>query len=300
MSVFIGADAGGTKTAVIVADGDRELARATGGAGAVRAGRALQAASRIAAAVRGALTSAGLLQGDVLVVGAAGVGRDPERSELREALRTERVAEKIVVTGDLDLALEAAFATGPGIVLVAGTGSVAVGRTPDGVIHRRGGLGWQVGDEGSAYAIARAALAAVGVAQDGRGPATSLLRGMGVLARVNGFDELLRWSTAAQPAEVAALAPAVFEAAAAGDAVAGAIAAGAVDDLVALAAALVPAFGKQLPIATALAGGLLSPGRPLHNPLLARLRKDKHFAPDGRAIDPAQGAVALARRALGA
>src|SRR5207249_10881432 len=128
------------------------------------------------------LTSAGLLQGDVLVVGAAGVGRDPERSELREALRTERVAEKIVVTGDLGLALEAAFAGGPGIVLVAGGGSVAVGRTPDGVVHRRGGLGWQMGDEGSAYAIARAALAAVGVAQDGRGPATSLLRGMGVLA----------------------------------------------------------------------------------------------------------------------
>jgi len=297
MSIFIGADAGGTKTAVIVADGERELARATGGAGAVRAGRALQAASRIAVAVRGALTSAGLLQGDLLVVGAAGVGRDPERSELREALRTERLADQIIVTGDLDLALEAAFGSGPGIVLVGGTGSVAVGRTPDGVVHRRGGLGWQMGDEGSAYAVGRAALAAVGMAHDARGAATALGDGLAALARVKGFDELVRWSTAAQPGEVAALAPAVFEAAAAGDEVARGIAARAADDLLSLVTQLVPAFGKQGPVGVVLAGGLLAPGRPLRGPLLARLGKEKRLAPEDRAIDPAEGAIAIARRA---
>ena len=298
MSIFIGADAGGTKTAVVVARDEREVARGTGGPGAVRAGRALQAASRIAAAVRSALTGAGLLQGDVLVVGAAGVGRDPERSELREALRTERVADRIIVTGDLDLALEAAFGAEPGIVIVSGTGSVAVARTPDGRVHRRGGLGWQMGDEGSAYAIARAALAAAGVAEEGRGSPTTLASALARLARVNGFDELVRWSTAAQPGEVAGLAPGVFAAAAEGDAVAGAIAARAVEDLVALAGALVPAFGKKVPIAAAVTGGLLGPGRPLHDALLARLRKDKHYSPDGRAIDPALGALAIARRSI--
>jgi glucosamine kinase len=161
----------------------------------VRPGRALQAASRITAAIRHALTDAGLLHGDVLVVGAAGVGRDPERTELREFLRAERLAERVVVTGDLDIALEAAFGDKPGIVLVSGTGSVAVGRTPDGTVHRRGGYGWQMGDEGSGYAIGRAALLAVGQARDGRGPAT-LLNDL-VLSRgpVGTFDELVRWST---------------------------------------------------------------------------------------------------------
>ena len=141
MSVFIGVDAGGTKTAVVVADGERVLARAVGAPGAVRAGRALQAASRITAAVRHALTDAGLLHGDVLVVGAAGVGREPERSELREMLRGERLAGRTLVTGDLDIAFEAAFGDGSGIVLVSGTGSIAAGRSPDGVRHRTGGFG---------------------------------------------------------------------------------------------------------------------------------------------------------------
>jgi glucosamine kinase len=160
MSICIGVDAGGTKTAVLIADGERIIARATGPAGAVRPGRALQAASRITVAIRRALTDARLLHGDVLVVGAAGVGRDPERTELRESLRAERLAERVIVTGDLDIALEAAFGTEPGIVLVSGTGSVAVGRAPDGALHRRGGYGWQMGDEGSGYAIGRAALGA--------------------------------------------------------------------------------------------------------------------------------------------
>jgi N-acetylglucosamine kinase-like BadF-type ATPase len=98
MSIYIGVDAGGTKTAVLIANGDKIIARAVGAPGAVRAGRALQAASRITAAVRHALTDAGLLHGDVLVVGAAGVGRDPERTELRESLRGERLAERVIVT----------------------------------------------------------------------------------------------------------------------------------------------------------------------------------------------------------
>ncbi|HEV8358285.1 MAG TPA: BadF/BadG/BcrA/BcrD ATPase family protein [Gemmatimonadales bacterium] len=297
MSFLIGVDAGGSKTAVIVSDGRRELARATGGPGAVRAGRALQAASRIAAAVRSALTSTGLLQGDVMVVGAAGVGRDPERSELREGLRVERVAERVIVTGDLDLALEAAFASGPGIVLIGGTGSVAVGRAPDGVVHRRGGLGWQMGDEGGAYAIARAALLAAGLAQDARGPAATFALELAALANVNGFGELVRWSTAANPGEVAALAPAVLSAAARGDPVAQAIATRAADDLAALVGALLPAFGDHRPVPVALAGGLLAPGRPLRAPVLERLRKEPRLAPDEHPVDAAQGALAIAARA---
>ena len=62
------------------------------------------------------------------VVGAAGAGREPEREELRKALRAENIATNVVVTTDIDIALAAAFDDGPGIVVSAGTGSVAVGR----------------------------------------------------------------------------------------------------------------------------------------------------------------------------
>ena len=297
MSVFIGVDAGGTKTAVLVADGERIIARATGAGGAVRAGRALQAASRITAAVRRALTDAGLLHGDVLVVGAAGVGREPERGELRGALRAERLAERIVVTGDLDIALEAAFGLEPGIVVVSGTGSVAVARATDGVIHRRGGYGWQMGDEGSGYAIGRTALIAIGRARDGRSPATTLTELVLSAGPVKSMDELVRWSTTVEPGEVAGLAPLVFQAAERGDEIATQIIARAAHDLAELVASLVGSYGTSGPIPVVLAGGNLTPGRALRPPVVEELKKIPRLTVQDRPLEPAEGALALARRA---
>jgi N-acetylglucosamine kinase-like BadF-type ATPase len=298
MSILIGADAGGTKTAVVVTDGTRELARAAGAGGAVRAGRAMQAASRITAAIRRALTDAGLLHGDVLVVGAAGVGREPERGELREILRGERLAERVIVTGDLDIALEAAFGEGPGMVLVSGTGSVAVARTPDGALHRAGGLGWQMGDEGSGYAMARAALVAVGRARDGRGPATALTERLRSPAAPD-LDGLVRWSSSAEPGEIAALAPLVLAEAQAGDPVAAAIVDTAAEELAAHVRALTGHFPGAGRIPVALAGGNLEPGRPLRDPVLTRLAAVSRISVLEGPLDAAMGAIALARRAAG-
>jgi len=295
MSVFIGVDAGGTKTAVVVTEGERVLARAVGAPGAVRAGRALQAASRITAVVRHALTDAGLLHGDVLVVGAAGVGREPERTELREMLRAERLAGRTIVTGDLDIAFEAAFGDGSGIVLVSGTGSVAAGRTPDGARHRTGGFGWQMGDEGSGYAIARAALLAVGRARDGRGPPTSLSEDL-LTPAVRDFDALVRWSSGAEPGEIASAAPAVLEAARRGDAVALGIVEAAADELIALVRAMLGKFPGKAAVPVALAGGNLEPERALRALVLERLRKLHRAAPVEAALEPVLGALAMARR----
>ena len=174
MPLLIGADVGGSKTAVGVSDGGEVLSRAEGPGAAVRPGRALASASIIAEVVRRALAQQGKLAGDLLVVGAAGAGRDPEREELRKALRGEGIADRVVVTTDIEIALAGAFEHGPGIVVSAGTGSIAVGRDRNGRRHRIGGYGWQMGDEGSGYGIGRAALGAVSRAHDGRSPATAL------------------------------------------------------------------------------------------------------------------------------
>jgi N-acetylglucosamine kinase-like BadF-type ATPase len=296
MSKYVGVDAGGSKTSVLLADGEKVIARTTGAPGAVRPGRALQAASRIAAAVRRALTEANLLEADVLVVGAAGVGRDPERSELREGLRGERLATRTLVTGDLDIALEAGFGSGPGIVLLSGTGSVAAARTAEGVVHRRGGYGWQMGDEGSGYAIGRAALIAVGRAHDGRGAATSLIDALLAQGPAREFAELVRWSSAAEAGEVAALAPLVFSAAAAGDAIAQTIVESAAEELAGMVISLLPLFGGKGRVEVAIAGGNLEPKRGLRAPLLARLRKTARLSIREAPLDPAAGALALARR----
>jgi N-acetylglucosamine kinase-like BadF-type ATPase len=292
--ILIGADVGGSKTAVAVSQDDKIVGRAEGPGAAVRPGRALASASAIADVVRQALSAAGLLLGDVLVVGAAGAGREPERDELRKAIRGENVASKVVVTTDIDIALAAAFAEGPGIVVSAGTGSVAVGRDRTGKQYRIGGYGWQMGDEGSGYAIGRASLGAVSRAVDGRSPKTALSDRLLSATRSDSYDDLVRWAATATPAEVAALAPHVLAVAAAGDPLAQGIADYAARELSQLAICLVPKMDIKPPVPVAVTGGLLGAGQPLRKTLLAKLAEESVFRPGDTPVDAVAGALSLA------
>src|SRR5207248_1453172 len=98
------------------------------------------------------------LPGDAAVVGAAGAGRRQEQAELEAALVEAGVARRVRVLADGEVALTTAFARGPGVLVNAGTGSIAYARAPDGEIHRAGGYGWQLGDEGGGYWLGRRAL----------------------------------------------------------------------------------------------------------------------------------------------
>jgi N-acetylglucosamine kinase-like BadF-type ATPase len=292
--VLIGADVGGSKTAVAVSRDGKIVGRAEGPGAALRPGRALVSSSTIADVVRQALSSAGLLLGDVLVVGAAGAGREPERDELRKALRGENVASSVVVTTDIEIALAAAFANGPGIVVSAGTGSVAVGRDRNGKRHRIGGYGWQMGDEGSGYAIGRASLGAVSRAVDGRSPKTALSDRLLKATRSDDYDDLVRWAAGASPAEVAALAPHVLAVAAAGDTLAQGIADYAARELSQLAICLVPKMDISPPIPVAVTGGLLGAEQPLRKTLLAKLAEESVFQPTDNPVDAVAGALGMA------
>ena len=291
MSIIIGVDAGGTATTARVWRDGAVIGTAHGGAGAVRPTRVVAAATRIADTVRAALTEPRLLRGGALVVGAAGVGRAAEREELRAALRTHELADRLLITTDVELAMAAAFGTGPGLLLVAGTGSIALHRDASGAVRRAGGHGWQMGDEGSGYWIGRQALRALSRAHDARGPATTLGERFGPALRLASHDELVRWSVAAAPGEVASLAALVQDAAAAGDPVASQILDAAADELAALITALVVAGA---PIEVALAGGLLRVGQPLRDRLAAHLAADARLAVRAGAVDPVAGALVLA------
>jgi N-acetylglucosamine kinase-like BadF-type ATPase len=83
--------------------------------------------------------------------------------------------QKLVVVYDLVTAHAGALAGAPGVIVIAGTGSVAFGVNSDGVSARAGGWAYIMGDEGSAYDLGRRALMAAARADDGRGPATDLL-----------------------------------------------------------------------------------------------------------------------------
>ena len=295
--VLIGVDAGGTKTAVAVSEGGMVLGRAEGSGGAVRPGRALVAATTITDIVRSALADAGRLTGDVLVVGAAGAGREPECEELRKALRAENIASHVVVTTDIDIALAAAFTDGPGIVVSAGTGSVAVGRDRAGKRHRIGGYGWQMGDEGSGYAIGRAALGAVSRAMDARSPETALSERVLRATRSTDFDALVRWAATASPAEVAALAPHVLAVAASGDQLAQGITDYAARELSQLALCLLPKMDLTPPVRVAVTGGLLAPEQPLRKRLLAKLAEEPAFETTDAPVEAVTGALRLAAAA---
>lgn len=295
--ILIGADVGGSKTAVGVSDGETILARADGAGAAIRPGRALASASVIAEVVRKALAGAGRLSGDVLYVGAAGAGRQPERDELRKALRAENLAPLVVVSTDIEIALAAVFDTGPGIVVSAGTGSVAVGRDRAGKQRRIGGYGWQMGDEGSGYAIGRAALGAVSRAADGRSPRTALSERVLAATRSEGFDDLIRWAAGASPAEVASLAPHVLEVAAHGDTLAQGICDYAARELTQLALHILPRLGGDGAVPVALSGGLLA-NDALRRAVLARLADEPRFAVQDAPVDALTGALRLAARAL--
>jgi glucosamine kinase len=295
--ILIGADVGGSKTAVGVSDGSTIVARAEGAGGAVRPGRALASSSVIAGVVRQALAGIGRLTGDVLYVGAAGAGRDPERDELQQALRGENLARTVVVATDIAIALAAAFDEGPGIVGSAGTGSVAVGRDRTGKEHRIGGYGWQMGDEGSGYAIGRAALGAVSRAVDGRSPATALSERVLTASRSENFDALVRWAAGASPAEVASLAPHVLEVAAQGDPLAHGILDYAARELGQLVVCLLPMLELDGSVGVALTGGLLSSDGPLRRSVLAKLREHPGLEPLETPVDPVAGALRLAGRA---
>ncbi len=294
MPILIGADVGGSKTAVGISEGGGILARADGPGAAVRPGRALASAGMIAEVVRRALANLGRLSGDVLLVGAAGAGRDPERTELAKALRGENLASRIEVTTDIELALAGGFERGPGIVVSAGTGSIAVGRDAKGARRRIGGYGWQMGDEGSGYAIGRAALGAVSRAHDGRSPRTALADSVLSATRSADFDALVRWAASASPSEIASLAPQVLEVAATGDPLAQGIADYAARELSQLAICLLPQLDAEPPVGVALTGGLLSRDRPLRRAVLGRLGEEPGLRPMDGSVDAVVGALRLA------
>ncbi len=300
MKTLLGVDAGGSHTTAAVADAHGTvLVRAEGGPGAVRPRAATRAAKAIFEACRDALTKAEReVRGDVLVVGAAGVGREEERLALQAALEETGIAPRVVVTSDGAIALQSAFGDRPGIALMAGTGSVAWARLESGEMARVGGLGAVLGDQGSGYDLGRQGLRAAGLALEGRGPATRLTELLLHRLQLAALGDLVRWSTTATTPAVAALAPVVLDAAAAADAVAGGIADACADDLARHVRALADRFPRGAAVRVALGGSLLARSADYRKRVVARIVAEVMAAEIADApVDAVLGAIQMARTA---
>ena len=303
-ALVIGIDGGGSKTTALVADDQgNPLAEVTGAGSAVRPGGVDQSAEIIANLVRAGLHEAGTdATPRVVCVGVAGVGRESLRLELWEALNRHELADEVVVHTDYAIAFDDAFGQGPGILLIAGTGSVAVGRGPTGEMARAGGWGPDIGDEGGGAWIGKRALSIVAAATDGREPETALTGAVLTDTECADVTDLIAWAADADSAALAALAPIVARVAVGGDLRANSLLDIATEELVMHARALAQQLfiDERAAFPIALAGGLLTHGGPLRKRLSQRL---KHAVPGAELrqddVVPARGAVRAALHFLG-
>ncbi len=296
MTAVVGVDAGASHSESVAAvASERPTARWRGSPGAIRPGEEAAAVAVWLEAIDHVIPDNRAPA--AVVVGAAGTGSHEVRhlaeDLLRQALGT---TARIRVTSDGEIAVEAAFpGGGPGIVVTAGSGSHAFGRDTRGAVHRVGGLGWKFGDEGSGYALGRGAVAAVGRALDGRGPRTALAERLSASVAAGAPERLLPWARASAPRDIAALARAVVEIAAAGDSVATGLVNDAAAALAAHVAALLSRLEAAPPIPVALNGGLLVPGSAVRVELLRLLGEAGERVSIVEApVDPALGALRLA------
>ncbi len=294
MRFGLGLDAGGSATRWAIADETGAIAargEATPFSGLVFTDAAIGTTRAAIAEVAAAIGPRGI---DAVLAGVTGSGGPAQdallRAMLAEAFGTP--AERVQVCDDLWIAHRARFVPGSGILVYCGTGSAAVHVRIDGAMLRAGGHGYLIGDEGSGYAIARDALRAVLQAEDaapGSGWKTPLGRSVGRRIRHGTWDAVREYVYGGTRAGMAALAPAVAEAARDGDSRADGVLRRAGQDLAQLAATLSRRVGPQ-PIA--LAGG----GARLH-PIVCEAMQAALGAPVGTGeIDAAAAAARLAAR----
>jgi glucosamine kinase len=328
VAYYLGIDGGGSKTTCAVGDERSVRATVTGGASNItRVGEsgAREALHRV---MLEACSAAGITLPQVrrACIGVAGAGREEVAGIVRKIV-AEIVSAEIEIVGDMEIAMAAAFEAGPGVIVIAGTGSIAYGRDAQGKSTRAGGWGFAVSDEGSAHWIGRTAVSAVLRAADEAGvehsalehavrehagleqadrdqawPAARLFYELKTAWRMDSLAELARAANA-KP-DFAALFPAVLAAAEAGDAVARGVITQAAGELAQLAGIVLRRLfpgqdsASSVAVPMAMAGGVFR-----HAPMIRELFYNEVLAANSRVVlkpevvDPVHGALQMARRA---
>jgi N-acetylglucosamine kinase-like BadF-type ATPase len=300
---FLGFDGGGTKTDCALADAEgRIVARATAGpSNPLRVGYTRAWFSLFDAAdsvLSRAKIKAGHIRG--IYAGLGGAGRPGVVRRVTTFFEDAFPNAGVRVTTDLEIALEAAFGSGEGLILLAGTGSAAFGRAENGTIARAGGRGPWISDEGSAFDIGRRALSAAVLNDEHRGTATTLSK------RILKWHDCRDWSElveriAKNPDDVFPKTfPLVAELADSGDAVCREILSSAAASLAALAAAVVNQLAwREREIQIARVGGVYGRSKHFDAAIEFELKKVLPQAQlTAPRISPVEAAVAMAIRAV--
>lgn len=241
---------------------------------------------------------------DAVVIGLAGVWLEEEKKRSAHLLKTLARGQDIklndlIVTSDAELALEGAFGEGNGIILIVGTGSIALGRTGKNKLTRCGGWGIELDDEGSGAWIGREGLTAVVRDIDGRGKKTRLTQLFGSLYPTIDIKEprTIVKAYAERAFEYHLLTPTVMKCAAEGDDVCLSIIHRAADHLMELLDTLIKNYDKK-PVEVACMGGIIDAKTLLFKLLEEKIKKNKSLkmiTPRGNALD---GALSMGVRLI--
>lgn len=262
MPLYLGIDAGGTKTDCAVSNGAELLGQATGpSCKLARVGKE-RGRENLQTVIRQATQAAGVDASTIqhVCIGMAGASLAEAVQWAQQTIRELIPDSTIYVAGDHVIAHRAAFGTSPGVLVISGTGSIAFGRNQNGETARAGGWGPNVSDEGSAFWVGREAVTAALHAFD-FGNSNGLLATIAECWKV-APEEVIRMANASEP-RFPELAGPVVNAAEQGDATARAITERAGKALASLASAVIKRLwpsGGVVPVA--LAGGVLQ-GSPL-------------------------------------
>jgi N-acetylglucosamine kinase-like BadF-type ATPase len=302
----LGADGGGTKTMGLLAESTGTLLASGRGDGSNQNVIGIENAARnLAGLIETLARTAGRPVAEIgsVVLGLAGAGAERDREVLIGAIQARLHAMglpslPISIQTDGRIALEGAFNGGPGVVAVAGTGSVVMGKTPDGETLSIGGWGRVIGDEGSGYFIGLEALRAVSREIDGRGEAGSLRASISSRFGLEKRERIIA-AIYRENFDIPSIAPVVLEAAEAGDQVALGILARAAREFSLQVITAVERLGLQGGTGVVLIGGLID-----HDTIYARMLaeeiKKASPAADFRAPmnGPTHGALLLAMAGL--
>lgn len=257
---LVGVDTGGTKTRAIVLDQEFQLLGVgTSGPGNYHVAGVDGARNNVDAAIRQALSNAGVDTSERLV-GGFGMGTldtDEDYDVISGFLDDLAYMDDRYIENDVITAYYALTAGDPGIVVVAGTGAMAYGVADDGTDSRSSGWGWLIGDEGSGFFAARRGLQAATRSYDGRGEQTVLIDAAVEYFDLNDFENIFGavYEVLEHPKNIAPFAEHVVKAARDGDEVAQRIVGEAGEELATAALAVQQDLNLDGPVCVGCVGG---------------------------------------------
>jgi glucosamine kinase len=297
MPFFLGIDGGGTKTRCVVGDEKSELGVGTSSSSKVqRVGEAC-ARDALAGAVHEACVQAGISPRQIACTcaGITGSAR-PEIAGVMRDLITGMVGGHVEVVGDVEIAFENAFGADPGVIVIAGTGSIAFGRDKKGGTARAGGWGYPMSDEGSGQWIGAEAVRA-SLRERDRGRPSELLNDLMKKLGAKSFEDFIVQLNANPPLDFAALFPIVLAASDRGDFLASEILKRAGCELSTMAGIVIEQLFGDGPISVATHGGVFTSNAIVRKHFERQLKLQYPQATlIDREIDPVRGALDRARR----